>query len=109
MLEHTKRQVKVPFFYFPKWVYISICLISTVRFLFFLKLRWPKNKSIYYLVSIYEKTCLVFPDYEGRLCCSQLSPCICPPGLLVFQHCGKLEDPGDKVAIRFFFSTEPEF
>jgi len=33
------------------------------------------------------------------------------PGLLVFQHGGKREDPGDKVAISLllFFSTEPEF
>ena len=66
MLEHTKRQVKVSFFFFPEVRLYFLMFISTVRFLFFLNLRWPKNKSIYDLVPHLWKTCLVF-YYEGRL------------------------------------------
>ena len=45
MLEHTKRQVKV--FFFPEMRLYFLMFISTVCFLFLLKLRWPKTKSIY--------------------------------------------------------------
>ena len=46
LLEHTKRQVKV--FFFPGTCLYFLLFISTVCFLFLLKLRWPKTKSIYY-------------------------------------------------------------
>ena len=46
MLEHTKRQVKV--FFFPEMRLYFLMFNSTVCFLFPLKLRWPKTKSIYY-------------------------------------------------------------
>ena len=45
MLEHTKRQGKA--FFFSEMRLYFLMFITAVCFLFLLKLRWPKNKSIH--------------------------------------------------------------
>ena len=56
MLEHTKRQVKV-FFFFPEIrLYFLMFIRSHSGFLFLRKLRWPKTKvsTMYYFSPISE-------------------------------------------------------
>ena len=42
------RNVIVKVFFFPEIRLYFLMFITAVCFLFLLKLRWPKNKSIYY-------------------------------------------------------------
>ena len=45
------KNVKLKSFFFPEMRLYFLMFITAVCFLFLLKLRWPKNKSIYDLTS----------------------------------------------------------
>ena len=83
MLEHTKHQVKV---FFSEMRRYFLKFITAVCFLFLLKLRWPKNKSIYHLYS--QKADLNF-------CCYST--------VYYFRRC-TLEHTKHQVKVFFFFS-----
>ena len=82
MLEHTKHQVKV---FFSEMRRYFLKFITAVCFLFLLKLRWPKNKSIYHLYS--QKAGLNF-------CCYST--------VYYFRRC-TLEHTKHQVKVFFFF------